>query len=298
MLTLMLTNAGTAADIGDAAPPLRISEWVHGKAVSLDQLQGKQNCVIVFWETGCDACVGSLPRLTELQRKYQPDKVLFLGISGEAVGVVKPFVEKMGERLDIAVGLDDDRSTYGSYMTAFGKSVIPHAFLVDKRGKIAWQGHPLAGLETAIEDLQNGRFDIETSKRVTDAERMVQPYFIMAAKGSDDVNARAMGERILADGATNPWLLNNFAWQILTDTRVKVRDRDLALRAAKLAFELTAGRNPAFADTYARALFDSGKTEEAVATQKHAIAVCKDSGQRASLELTLQGYQKSARTTE
>jgi len=112
--------------------------------------------------------------------------------------------------------------------------------------------------------------------------------------GEANPKAKDLGERILADGGRDPWLMNNFAWEILTDQQIQVRDRELALRAAKAACEATGHSNPSFLDTYARALFDSDQIEKAIRIQKQAIELCKEELHRSALEQTLKGYQQEA----
>jgi hypothetical protein len=78
------------------------------------------------------------------------------------------------------------------------------------------------------------------------------------------------------------------------DAWVKGKAIDLALRAAKLAYDDTAGNDSAVVDTYARAMFDHGRKAEAIKLPKEAIAVCRDERTRSQLEATLKQYQGSA----
>jgi hypothetical protein len=68
----------------------------------------------------------------------------------------------------------------------------------------------------------------------------------------------------------------------------------MALKAAQTAYDLTSGTNSAILDTYARALFDSGKVADAIRMQKKAIETCQDNRGRINLEATLKTYQKNA----
>jgi len=69
--------------------------------------------------------------------------------------------------------------------------------------------------------------------------------------------------------------------------KVKVRDVDLATKLAKAAVDASEGKEPSPLDTYARALFDSGKTSDAISTVQKAIAVAKNNEMRKQLEETL-----------
>ncbi len=147
--------APAQAKRGDAAAPLKIKEWVKGGPA--DPLDGKNIYVVEFWATWCPPCRVSIPHLTELQKRFKDKGVVFIGISDEAPATVKPFVAKMGERMNYLVACDDDRQTFGPYMEAFRHDGIPTAFVVDKSGKVVWDGHPMGGLEQAIESVLAGQ---------------------------------------------------------------------------------------------------------------------------------------------
>src|SRR5206468_3746931 len=125
-----------SAELGMSAPALHVGEWVKGQAVNLDQGKGKNIYVVEFWATWCPPCRASIPHLTELQKKFKDKGVTFIGISDETVSVVKPFVNKMGVKMEYTVAVDKDEKTSAAYMGAFGVGGIPHAFVVDKGGAI------------------------------------------------------------------------------------------------------------------------------------------------------------------
>jgi len=156
LATTVVLQAG-AAELGMAAPALNVAEWVKGKAVNLNEGKGKNIYVLEFWATWCPPCRTSIPHLTELQKKFKDKGVIFVGISDEAVGVVKPFVGKMGAKMEYTVAVDKNEKTSAAYMAAFGVNGIPHAFVVDKTGAIVWHGHPMGGLDKAIEAVLAGK---------------------------------------------------------------------------------------------------------------------------------------------
>lgn len=146
-----------AAELGMPAPVLSVSEWVKGEAVDLKEGKGKNIYVVEFWATWCPPCRASIPHLTELQKKFKGKDVTFIGISDETASTVKPFVRKMGEKMEYTVALDKNQKTSAAYMRAFGVNSIPHAFIVDKTGSIVWHGHPMSGLDKAIGDVLAGK---------------------------------------------------------------------------------------------------------------------------------------------
>jgi peroxiredoxin len=278
-----------AVEPGQPAPAITIGQWLKGGPVDFAAAKGKNVYVLVFWETGCDACMAALPGLTDLQRKFSDQSVIVIGITEEPAPGVKAFLETMGGKLDFIVATDDQHKTYEAYRSAIGESV-PRAFVIDKHGTIAWQGFPIEGLDQAVAEIVAGSFDIELAKRAVHAAELQQQYFALVMDQEKGSTGARLGNQILEGSGKNPWLLNNFAWEILTDSRIKTRDLDLALRAAKQAYETTKGNEAPFTDTYARALFESGQVDQAIRLQRKAIETCKDQGLRDQLEATLKLY--------
>ncbi len=382
-----------AAELGDPAAPLKIAEWIKGGPVSLADAKGKQIVVVEFWATWCPPCRTSIPHLTELAKKFKDKDVVIVGISDEKPQVVKAFVEKMGPKMDYVVAIDDDNATAEGYMRAYGQNGIPHAFVVDKQGRVVWHGHPMGGLEKALEEVVAGKLDLDKVRKRTRAEAQLQEYFQLLAQGGDETKAAALEkelvaldeelggilngqkfdpamirqrarfsrtlreyqqayfaeegtdaarlsalEKSLADtappgfdlaavkeemaasrafrnymmeattqaredklaelgkkleglGSKNHQMLNQIAWILLTDENVKKRDVALATRIARAAYDACEGKDASVVDTYARALFDSGKVDDAIREQKKAIELCQDEDLRKELENNLQTYQ-------
>lgn len=156
-LSLPLVLAGlscsrqTAGHLGMPAPPLQVAQWIKGTPVDLAAAQGRNVIVIEYWATWCPSCRASIPHLTDLQRRFKDRGVVIVGLSNEPLETVKPFAGQMGDKMDYVVAVDDRNKTADAYMGAFGVDGIPHAFVVDKSGAIAWHGHPMAGLDLAVE---------------------------------------------------------------------------------------------------------------------------------------------------
>ena len=162
-LGLIYATGLHAAELGDAAKPLDIKEWVKGNAVTLAEGKGKTIYVVEFWATWCPPCRTSIPHLTELQKKFKDKGVVFIGVTDEKSDVVKKFVEKMGDKMAYTVAIDAGKTSAG-YMEAFGIGGIPHAFIVDKEGKIVWQGHPMDNLDKALDEIVAGKYDLNAAK--------------------------------------------------------------------------------------------------------------------------------------
>ena len=136
------------------------------------------------------------------------------------------------------------------------------------------------------------------SVAAADVEEQIQKYFELATDGKDEPAAKKLGDEIMTGAAKDANVLNEFAWKILTEEGIKKRDLELAMRAAKAAYDACEGKEAAIVDTYARAFFDTGKVDEAIKFQKKAVELCQDDNLRPELEETLKRYEKKKSETK
>ncbi|HWB19314.1 MAG TPA: tetratricopeptide repeat protein, partial [Phycisphaerales bacterium] len=68
-------------------------------------------------------------------------------------------------------------------------------------------------------------------------------------------------------------MLNQLAWMIVNAPDSAKHDYDLALKVASRANEVASGKDPAVLDTLAFCYFNKGQLEEAVKTEKAALAL-------------------------
>lgn len=246
-LTLLTAPAITSvrsADLGMPAPPLQIGDWVKGEGIDLADAKGKNVVVVEFWATWCGPCRVSIPHLTEMQHKFADRGVVIVGVSDEDAPTVKPFVDNMGDQMDYRVAVDRNSKTSEAYMTAFGVNGIPHAFVIDREGRIAWHGHPMDGLDRVLDRLAANTFDLSAERKRLSAQKKLQEYLQMALQGESDAKLDQLANELTALdkelGGINPGRLLDLAG-IRNGARFQValRDYQRAILAGKSDADLS-----------------------------------------------------------
>ena len=125
-------------DIGDPAPPISGVPAVDGKTYGLDSYAKKDVLVVVFTCNDCPVAQAYHDRFNEFVSKYK-DKVGFLAIncSKDTTSVLeqmKPFAKKHGLKYTYA---SDESQKSGK---AYGATVTPHVFILNKDRKVAYMG--------------------------------------------------------------------------------------------------------------------------------------------------------------
>lgn len=290
----LLASFAFAGEIGDPAPPLQIAEWIKGGPVDLAEGKDKTIYVIEFWATWCPPCKETIPHLSEVAKSFKDKGVVFVGVSAEDPATVKPFVAEMGDRMDYVVAADDARKTSLAYEKAFHVDRIPHAYVIDKTGAICWHGHPMEGLAQVVKAVVEGTWSAEIARKSEEARKIGNEYFQLAASGGDPEKLKELAAKFLELAGTHASILNEFAWVLLTDPKIQNRDMELGMKVARAAYDACEGKDAAIVDTYARALFDTGKTSEAIALQKKAVEMCQDEKLKEELKKTLADYEAKA----
>lgn len=273
---------------GEKAAALTGLEWVKGEPVTFE---AGSVYVVEFWATWCPPCRTSIPHLTEIQHKFKDQKVTIIGISKETAAKVKPFVEEWGAKMDYTVAIDKERTVYKSYMEAFEVRGIPHAFIVNGKGQLVWHGHPMGDLDRVLPEVVAGTFDSVTyaqeRAKYEQNVKNLRAYFSGIQSGEADTAIQDIARQLLSEAPSG--ILNELAWNILTEVPKEKRDLALALKAAEKANTMTEGKSAMLLDTYALALFENGQVQAAIEKQTQAIELSKDNermveGMRKQLE--------------
>jgi peroxiredoxin len=127
-----LTGASAVCD-GKAkkAPDFELSDYA-GKKVRLADYKGKV-VFVNFWATWCGPCKYEIPVFVDLQQRFGPQGLAFLGISvDDPVEELKPFVDQYKINYPVLVGLGHEE-----VQEAYGPMVgIPVTVVIGRDGNV------------------------------------------------------------------------------------------------------------------------------------------------------------------
>lgn len=285
--------ASAALKIGDLAPAINIGTWVKGEKFSMNDARGKKIVVVEFWATWCPPCRKSIPHLTDLQLRYKNDDVVILGVSDESPSKVRPFVEGRAQDMDYTIATDRNRMTWEAYCTPFNVQGIPHAFIVDREGRLSWQGNPLdpefdKHLEKIVKE-QPKRDDPKLKK----AEKHASQYFRLAAKKeSTKEELQRSADGFLDNASHDARTLVEFGDRLVKDDSLVHRDVDLVKKVSKLAVDLSKGENWRASELYAFALYKSDDLKGALKHLRNALDWCDDFDAESKIEARIERLEK------
>jgi tetratricopeptide (TPR) repeat protein len=142
--------------IGSPAPKLAAMTFVRGEAVK--ELAKGTIYVIEFSGTTCVPCIQCIPHVNALQKKHAD--VVFLSVFGADEKTVRAFLEDKGKAMAIRVACDPSDAMKTTWSDPACREGIPHAFIVDKNGRVAWIGHP-AEMGEPLAGIIAGNFDAQ-----------------------------------------------------------------------------------------------------------------------------------------
>ena len=232
---------GLLNGIGDPAPAMEVKTFLKGEPVKAFE-PGKMY-VVEFWATWCGPCKASIPHLTEMQKKNP--SVSFIGVSvfEQEPDGVKPFVDEMGDKMGYRVAMDqvgekqqpDQGAMASNWLKAASQDGIPTAFIVNKEGKIAWIGHPMA-MDKPLEKIIAGTWDLtearEERRKAVEMQAKatkLQAKLAAALKAGDPRKLVTVIDEILGDVPSAEMMVGPMKLTAL----IKLNEQDKALEYAK-----------------------------------------------------------------
>jgi peroxiredoxin len=143
--TTMLATAAFAANVGEPAPAFKGIDVISGKEVSNATLKGK-TAVLEWTNPGCPFVKKfySVGAMQKFQADAVKDGIVWVSVNSSAAGKeghLKDATEAKGsiaehKHASSHYVLDHD----GVIGKAFGAKTTPHMYIIDKDGKLAYQG--------------------------------------------------------------------------------------------------------------------------------------------------------------
>jgi AhpC/TSA family len=294
-MAVLAPGTGLGGLIGEPAPPLVVKEWIKGQPVAVKA--GTNIYVVEFWGTsnlGSRACITNF---NNLQKRFKTNGVVIVGISGQPVEKIKEFVlHDGGTNIAYGIAADDQRQTALSYMVPAKQQGIPYAFVVGTNGNVLWHGHPLGGLNKALEQITAGQYDVERARKAEIAENQMEQYLGLARRG--DFRSKSAGATLLANRTNDVTLLCDMAYQISTAPHLASRDIALAGEALDQAEKLSVTNKAPVMIIRAVWLFASGKQDAGMILATQAINSAQSPMDKNRIQLLLRTMEAHLAATK
>ena len=190
-----------------------------------------------------------MPHLSEIAERHRHLGLVVIGVNlmEDDLEVVRLFARENASRMRYASAYDHSGTVEADWMTAAGLAGLPASFVVDRRGVIAWVGHP-AQLGPVVEQVVHGTWDLVVARDRARRQRLTLPFarrFLELIGGAQTERGyrvgRAVVELLIYD---DPELLGALANHVLTSNDVAVRDLRFASHAVHVAGEYTDWGDP------------------------------------------------------
>ena len=260
------------ARIGDPAPRLESVEWVQGDPIELT------NSSKIFVIEFCGALTRTseigITNLSHLQAKYRDIGVVAVAVCDEPAELLRSFVKTQATKINYTVASETSQASARTYMEDYRLMLFPSAFIVGKGGKVLWYGHPLRGMEDALEQLKTGQYTTEWATKVITDRKQMEVYLNLASR--NDPSALQIGRRLLSSRTNDSAGLLDLAFRIASDGYIEKRDVPLANEALDRAASLSPTNAFRVAWTRAILAFMTGKEQDGLAQASKALKMAKN----------------------
>lgn len=133
-------NKIKAIEVGKPSPSFNFENH-KGGSTSLDDLKGKVVYIDV-WATWCGPCIGEIPHLKELEKKYHGKNIEFVSISVDEKKNYEKWKQFVTDQGLVGTQLIADNDWNSDFVKSYLISGIPRFILIDTEGKIVSSNAP------------------------------------------------------------------------------------------------------------------------------------------------------------
>ncbi|MBI4716743.1 MAG: TlpA family protein disulfide reductase [Planctomycetes bacterium] len=284
------------------------------------------------WCPPCKMSVPLLTKLQEKYKKdltiigvTAPDD------RGNTASAIKRFVKERAAQMTYHVAIDKNEATTNAYLAASGVAGIPYAYLVGKDGSVVWHGSPLEPtLPDIVEQILTGKYDMSAAKKAAEVEtevnRRIEELQMRAQAGQwsavwdslvgilkiDPSHTEALDMLLrlyanetqtskafrewatghIAANRSNTRAMQRFAAVLCLNDDLATRAPDLAIEAARAAYESGNPRDASVIATYALAVYEVGALDRAIALQEEAVSAAGDERETKETKAVLEYFKK------
>lgn len=149
--TLKVKNVIVA---GVEAPDFIVNDY-QGGTFKLSDYRGKY-VLFDFWATWCGPCIGQMPKLESVSKKFGGERFQVLGLSIDEE--VKNAVSYLGRKpSSYRQGYVGTKELYTPIRTAYGIESVPSIWLIDPEGRVVAKNLMDAGIQEAVIKALKGR---------------------------------------------------------------------------------------------------------------------------------------------
>lgn len=152
--------------------------------------------LVEMWGINCGPCLASLPHMEGIWQKYKSKPFMLVGTHCQGPDLPR-----------IKAKIDEEKLTYPIYQgggitgDTGCKGGIPHAYLVNPRGRVVWNGNPLSKKAEMIEAIQDELSKIGRPPALYDGVKL--KYFKGLKKNLELGQNISSAKSKLKAGATN-----------------------------------------------------------------------------------------------